>query len=897
MELQAMSREGKEVNKMLSAEVWRIISSPYPVSLMALHGILLLDQDGEAFERFVVANPCKIKRLVSCILAVTAVRPIDADLLRELCRCEYFRDQLLQECPELLDALLAKSASGNEQASYTALCLQILSQQLPYSVALPASVESFFIEIVSRAIQDPNAKTLVAAYDLLTGACQKLAEILPYNEWMTFEDGLIQIVKGSKTIQDQSLSLLCLGILKILGTSSLKSDNGADSEAAEFFKGNKASKSVNLAVLQAAWVTKTAHMVVKANVLRSLSIALSIVEHVPSSVLDAWMRTIEGQASILRLKSRSQDTSLHIDIRLKLISLISKILRSQNVPTKLLPQIENLLDSHEFLSADSTVFKHAMEAVLSFCVIPISDSTYASSFHVEIDGICAPIILAATTAGSDLAACNDSRDCQITLLAARHSLAEELAALWLLSAARAPETSQIEARTMRSLQMLGVLRSVKGKAGFKCKDTTSFMKDKIRYFSNLQRVWQEQTPIKLAGTICDDLEKRCETAEKPFRETSTQVQALQYKLTDLEGRNDELKQRISDLTFRLQSKDAETTHVQEALQQENERLVERAHNLEIDLKNAKDTAEQQIQNLYAKSRKKELDLRICLSVMSSMLDEATSLAEKMQRINSLIETKLQETEIRLTRIMEEHEKLRMEMKDKSQELQDLRGSDESMRNDILILTRLREEAMTSLVRVQQDLDEAQKRAEQSCLDHATAIESLKSRFQQDALDLAEELGKMQEGFEAENHKLKEDDCHLASCLEIEKAMKKNLQVQIEQAKSDLRRQQKRVAQMEKTIAEQEDEIAELNAIRRAIAEAADEIQPSDTLFEFGSAENDSRPKRAKPHKQFRVPVSWQPRHSGAETPKCVKKRPRRIPLAEVSADRRNLWPVEKSATN
>ena len=61
---------------------------------------------------------------------------------------------------------------------YKTTCVSLLSYSWPQNVALPASIDQFFVAIVRDAIRTPCAGSLAAVYDLMSGACQRLPQLL-----------------------------------------------------------------------------------------------------------------------------------------------------------------------------------------------------------------------------------------------------------------------------------------------------------------------------------------------------------------------------------------------------------------------------------------------------------------------------------------------------------------------------------------------------------------------------------------------------------------------------------------------------------------------------------------------------------------------------------------------
>jgi hypothetical protein len=174
-----------------------------------------------------------------------------------------------------------------------------------------------FVTVLKDAMQNPSARSLGAAYALLSGACQHFPQILPKQEWLKLEAGLIEIVKSSRTIQDQALSLLCLGILRVLAEQQTDSRTESSSNASSFFTGSKCLKTLSLAILQAVWITKTTDNSLTTDILQNLDIVINIVCALPNEQIGSWTASAEGHAAISRLLTQAQNKGVHNAIRLK----------------------------------------------------------------------------------------------------------------------------------------------------------------------------------------------------------------------------------------------------------------------------------------------------------------------------------------------------------------------------------------------------------------------------------------------------------------------------------------------------------------------------------------------------------------------------------------------------
>jgi hypothetical protein len=206
----------------------------------------------------------------------------------------------------------------------------LLSEPLPESVPLPASAQQFFVHVVKEAIGSPSASTLWPVHNLLTGACNSLPRILPNEIWISLEEELTHIVRSARSIQDQSMSLICFGIMYALAVpdaaevasavdiATLHSDAQLKSEAAlEFFSGNKAYKSLNLAALQVTWSCKPNVGITRYNALKLLDIALDIFRVIDQKILQKWTKSNEGQTNVRRMMSKLLETELDPEIQLQ----------------------------------------------------------------------------------------------------------------------------------------------------------------------------------------------------------------------------------------------------------------------------------------------------------------------------------------------------------------------------------------------------------------------------------------------------------------------------------------------------------------------------------------------------------------------------------------------------
>jgi chromosome segregation ATPase len=467
-------------------------------------------------------------------------------------------------------------------------------------------------------------------------------------------------------------------------------------------------------------------------------------------------------------------------------------------------------------------------------------------------------------------------------------------------------------------------------------------KHKLRRFASQQSEWNEQKLIQIVTGICGDLEERCENAEKPFREAEERAAEMERVVADLREHNTGLEQQAVDLNFRLSVMEAEKAEVQDALQGENERLIERVHALERALKESNDDAEAQIDRLISKHKARDLELRTMITEKEVLVDELSAECEEIRKIQRTTESTLQQTENRAAGLIKEVKDLQSMLNCQKHELEEQKKANQSLDHEMQELKGDREETVKFLNALQQKYDQRCREAQQSASDHMAEVTRLESRLQEDASRHAKNVQDMQKEEAAEKRIFREKEEQLLASLEAEKASKEDLQRQQKQVNSTLHNQQKQIEQLQEIVATKEEEIAKFQAMRQTLAAAIGQLprrkhsrksvqyapsahrplasrwqssgligkhaasslknaasdlyggkafpSTADVSFESESTQTGSTPKQAKPRKPFKVPTIRQPCVSTISTPKSVKVRSQRLPLTDISAACDNKLP-------
>jgi hypothetical protein len=161
------------------------------------------------------------------------------------------------------------------------------------------------------------------------------------------------IVGNARTIQDQSVSLICLGVIHALAVPSgtlrgltqsqmLHSELTTDTARA-FFSGGKAVKSLSLAALQAAWSCKSNTSLSFSEILRSLNIVLNIFLVVDAKVRSDWSKTSEGQSAISRLMSKVMEEGLDLELQMRLFAILGTVVDPEKMPTEIMATADTVL--------------------------------------------------------------------------------------------------------------------------------------------------------------------------------------------------------------------------------------------------------------------------------------------------------------------------------------------------------------------------------------------------------------------------------------------------------------------------------------------------------------------------------------------------------------------------
>jgi hypothetical protein len=208
------------------------------------------------------------------------------------------------------------------QLKYYNVVLLLLSSPLPEGTSLPAAALEFFVHLTKTAIETPTLPAFLAVYSILSGACKNLPRTMPKSAVDRLQEDLSRIVKNGKTLHEQRLPVVCLGILALLIPSSLSpgSSRGhprAQSPASSFFSGTSAFRSMGLAILQALWNCKSSRVSSTEEAASILDISINIFNSVEPGIRDAWSKSDAGGVNTERIRKKCSEDDVDPQNRLK----------------------------------------------------------------------------------------------------------------------------------------------------------------------------------------------------------------------------------------------------------------------------------------------------------------------------------------------------------------------------------------------------------------------------------------------------------------------------------------------------------------------------------------------------------------------------------------------------
>lgn len=253
-------------------------------------------------------SKCAIQKLVSVVYDALPLASHTLPILQQLCHAPEFRHELLLLKPGLLNALLTKANSSQQDFDdYADLCVLILSHPLP--IPLPSSAQEFFLRVFQRSNQNPCVDTLKPVYHMLDGACHQLFSLLPSDAQQQFDQQLRHILKSTDVGKDAMLLLWCFGIVllieypeashlrqtcppnHIVSTQGTKKNWTTASGQKLFFGSMSLYRTISLASLSVVWAIKGGVGVSDEDAIHGIRIASRVLRVIDQNVRENWPKS------------------------------------------------------------------------------------------------------------------------------------------------------------------------------------------------------------------------------------------------------------------------------------------------------------------------------------------------------------------------------------------------------------------------------------------------------------------------------------------------------------------------------------------------------------------------------------------------------------------------------
>ncbi|KAH7402735.1 hypothetical protein BKA66DRAFT_449383 [Pyrenochaeta sp. MPI-SDFR-AT-0127] len=365
-----------DVGAALSSELTRIIECQYPASLSCLAELLACADIVTIRACIHNRSPCAVRKLAALVCQALPLWAYSLRVLHHLCHSPEFRHELLLLNPGLLNVLLTKANSSQQDLDeYTQLCVLILSRPLPESIPLPAAAQALFLRVFTSATQDPSVSTLKPVYYLLNGACWQILSLLPQDTREQFDRELCHILSSNGAGQNSMLLLWCFGII-ILAEYPLRVNekpcsrpdplnpisSGINKRQWRTFSGQKlfgsikgSYKTITLTCMSVVWATKGHVGVSDDEAVEGIRIASRTLQLVDQTVRESWRKSSSlAENTCQKLFEKIKRPGINGAVLLEALCFYTMILGHENLQSDIVTQYEQfLMDITQFADPDS----------------------------------------------------------------------------------------------------------------------------------------------------------------------------------------------------------------------------------------------------------------------------------------------------------------------------------------------------------------------------------------------------------------------------------------------------------------------------------------------------------------------------------------------------------------
>ncbi|PVI06540.1 hypothetical protein DM02DRAFT_715038 [Periconia macrospinosa] len=626
----------------LSLELDRVIACRYPASLVNLAKHLAVADASEVRASISERAPCEIDKLASVVAVALPLWQYTIDILKSLSHSPEFITHLLIREPGLLDALLIKATSSQTAfEEYAELCIKLLSRRLPDSVPLPASAQSFFLQVFERTTtaDASDTRALRSLYYMLSGACVGLVNLLPFQTRQEFDEKIHFILSSPATGKNVMQMLWCFG-LTILAehphvfSRDLDHEMGSVPTALQWrTKAGKkifqqGPKTVNLACLGVVWATGDGADIEDDEALEGIRIASRTVQFLEDSTRGGWRTSsTRASASFNKLASRIQRTDIDSGIQLEALRFYASIAGGSRIPPELVAEYGKSIGK-TCLVAESQSWKECLSMSLPVFVVQMQqpDLPLMLKNILQSSILCTPTLNMENTrilcnelttisarfpqfrfqmnealCSSDVEPLLEKflqikclqqdqfRQCQ----SHKHAVHRELVASTISMTTLLYSTSIAFLRKQQHLP--AVIGQCTHPPRFSNLSSVSLFqqectpltgthlqdwKERLKSELENQSHFQQDSIIRSVAQICHDLESRCETVEAPLRQEKERSNQLTEEVAALKEEIESLKLKRWEDSEHINALDADNERIEDERDHINAELTRLKANFE-----------------------------------------------------------------------------------------------------------------------------------------------------------------------------------------------------------------------------------------------------------------------------------------------------------------------------
>lgn len=226
----------------------------------------------------------------------------------------------------------------------------LLSHPLPSDVALPATAQNFLLQLFDRAATQPNAATVQQIHRLVYGACEPILGILSPGVLAHMEEYIFSILKSSSGVEDQSLGMYCLAIMRMIlekfqtevGNDAMwpTFDHSVDSSNSQwtpnaikqFFHGNKTHKTMQLLVLRVIWACRPESADPTGQGLTSVTLVNQILAGVSQAAVIDWSH--KNAVIVRKLQEKCLVPDMLPALRFQVLTFLSSLSDKLMLPSQ-----------------------------------------------------------------------------------------------------------------------------------------------------------------------------------------------------------------------------------------------------------------------------------------------------------------------------------------------------------------------------------------------------------------------------------------------------------------------------------------------------------------------------------------------------------------------------------